>query len=49
MYTEGGHMSSFSLLMIMYYVSRQNENHKQSKAAFSLNGSLTMRKHDIYM
>lgn len=30
MHTEGGHISSFSLLMIIYYVSRQNEDHKQS-------------------
>lgn len=48
-YTHGAHISSFSILMTIYCASRSSQDHKQFKAAFCLNGSLIMRKHDIYM
>lgn len=51
MYTHRGgtYIYSFSLLMTTYSASKSSQDHKQYKAAFCLNGSLIMRKSDIYM
>lgn len=48
-YTHGAHISSFNVLMTIYCASRSSQDHKQFKAAFCLNGSLIMRKHDSSM
>lgn len=49
MYTHGAHISSFNVVMTIYCASRSSQDHKLFKAAFCLNGSLIMRKHDIFM